>query len=247
MDTTFWTDPSIPVDFVKIFLYFLKYDKALTMVKKTQTPQTTVRTRRAIVQILKQEGNLDAETLALRLEVTAMAVRQHLYALQKDHLVTYREEPRPMGRPVKLWHLTQAADRLFPDGYAELALSLLNSAKAAFGEAGITHLLEIRTGQQLAAYMQQLKGKRSLKLRLQKLADIRTQEGYMAEVQPQAEGSFLLVENHCPICVAAAACTELCDRELEIFQAVLGDEIKIQRVEHVLAGERRCAYQINQR
>jgi predicted ArsR family transcriptional regulator len=221
------------------------------MVKKTQTQETASgvlreRSRRAIVQLLKQEGLLDAETLAARLQITAMAVRQHLYALQDEQLVTYQEEARPMGRPAKLWQLTAAADRFFPDGYAELSLSLIHSIKEAFGEAGLDRLLEIRTRQQLEAYTRQMKGKRSLKQRLQKLVEIRTQEGYMAEVQTQADGSFLLVENHCPICAAATACTGLCGQELEIFQSVLGDGINIQRVEHIIAGARRCAYRIDQ-
>jgi predicted ArsR family transcriptional regulator len=216
------------------------------MAKKTQTQETAVRTRRAIVQLLKQEGCLDAETLASHLGITAMAVRQHLYALQDEQLVTYEEESRPMGRPAKLWQLTAAADRFFPDGYAELTLSLLNSVKQAFGEVGLDRLLEVRSQQQLESYNQQMKGKRSLKQRLNKLVEIRTNEGYMAEVQTQVDGSFLLIENHCPICAAATACTGLCAKELEVFQAILGDKTSIQRVEHIIAEERRCAYQIRQ-
>ena len=216
------------------------------MTKKPQTQETAVRTRRAIVQLLKQEGGLDAEALAACLEITAMAVRQHLYALQAEQLVTYQEQSRPMGRPAKIWRLTTAAARLFPDGYAELTLSLLNSVKEAFGEAGLDRLLEIRTQQQLDGYSQQLKGKRSLKQRLNKLVEIRTNEGYMAEVQAQVDGSFLLIENHCPICAAATACIGLCAKELEVFQSILGEEINVQRVEHIIAGERRCAYQISQ-
>jgi predicted ArsR family transcriptional regulator len=216
------------------------------MARKTQTQETAVRTRRAIVQLLKQEGRLDAETLSSHLGITAMAVRQHLYALQDEQLVTYQEESRPMGRPAKLWQLTAAADRFFPEGYAELTLSLLNSVKQAFGEAGLDRLLEVRSQQQLESYNQQMKGKRSLKQRLNKLVEIRTNEGYMAEVQTQADGSFLLIENHCPICAAATVCTGLCAKELEIFQSILGDDTNIKRVEHIIAGERRCAYQISQ-
>lgn len=214
------------------------------MAKRTQPQEAAVRTRRAIAQLLKQDGSLDAETLATRLGITAMAVRQHLYALQDEQLVTYQEEPRPMGRPAKLWHLTPAADRLFPDGYAELTLSFIHSIQEAFGEAGLERLLEIRTRDQIEVYAQKLKNQRSLKQRLKTLAELRTHEGYMADVQAQADGSFLLVENHCPICAAATACTGLCDKELETFQSVLGDGVDIQRVEHIVAGARRCAYRI---
>jgi predicted ArsR family transcriptional regulator len=216
------------------------------MPKKQQPQETAVRTRRLIIQLLKQEGALTAEALATRLNITAMAVRQHLYALQEEQLVTYQEEPRPMGRPAKLWQLTSAADRLFPDGYAELTLSLINSVKEAFGEAGLERLLEIRTRQQLEAYIRQMEGQESLAQRLQMLAQIRSNEGYMADVQANADGSFLLIEKHCPICIAATACTGLCAKELEIFQTILGDEVDIQRVEHMIAGERRCTYQINE-
>ena len=236
----------IAIDFVKKILYFVSKVKIRDMAKKTQTQATAVRTRRAIVQLLKQEGALDAETLASRLEITAMAVRQHLYALQDEQLVTYQEETRPMGRPAKLWQLTAAADRLFPDGYAELTLSLLNAMQVAFGETELDRLLEVLTQQQLETYQQMMKGKRSLKQRLHKLVEIRTNEGYMAEVQPQADGSFLFVENHCPICAAATACTGLCAKELEVFQSVLGSDVTIQRVEHIIAGARRCIYQVSQ-
>lgn len=208
------------------------------------TESTSVRTRRAIVQHLKQEGALDAESLAIHFNITAMAVRQHLYALQKEGLVTYQQEARPIGRPAKLWQLTPAADRFFPDRYAELTLSLIDSMKVAFGEAGLDRLLEVRTREQIEAYRAGMPRKASLKRRLQALARQRTAEGYMAEVIAQADGSFLLAEKHCPICAVATACTGLCRMELEVFQAALGKDVTIERTEHILNGDRRCVYRV---
>jgi predicted ArsR family transcriptional regulator len=66
----------------------------------------------------------------------------------------------------------------------------------------------------------------------------------MAEVHPMADGSFLLLENHYPICAAATACTGLCVKELEMFQTVLGQNAIIERTEHIIAGDRRCVYRI---
>nr|WP_284681650.1 metalloregulator ArsR/SmtB family transcription factor [Adonisia turfae] len=198
--------------------------------------------RRAIIQLLKQSGAMDAHAIAEQLGISAMAVRQHLYALQDEQLIDYEEESRPMGRPAKLWHLTAAADRFFPEGYAELTLSLIHSVTEAFGADGLERLLDIRTREQLGAYLAQMDGQDSWQDRLETLADIRTREGYMANVLPQDDGSMLLVENHCPICAAAEACTGLCDRELEIFQTVLGVDVK--RTEHILSGARRCAYRV---
>jgi predicted ArsR family transcriptional regulator len=217
----------------------------MSMKTKTRKKSTTVRTRRMLVQLLKQEGPLDASALAQRLQISAMAVRQHLYALQSEQLVTYQEEARPMGRPAKLWQLTPAADQLFPEAYAELTVSLITAVTQAFGTDGFERLLAMRSQQQIETYQRQMQGDENLSQRLEALAAMRTAEGYMATVQPQADGSFLLCENHCPICVAAVACTGLCAQELAVFQAVLGPDVVIERTEHLVAGARRCAYRVS--
>jgi iron-sulfur cluster biosynthesis transcriptional regulator SufR len=209
-------------------------------------------TRQKILQLLKQCGGLDSQALAAQLGISAMAVRQHLYSLQEQQLVSYQEEVRAMGRPAKLWQLTPAADQFFPHGYADLTLSLLQSITTTFGEAGLTQLLTVRTEEQLANYQQAIPTEASLEQRLQLLVELRTREGYMAEVQPSAEPSalqneWLLIENHCPICVAATACTGLCANELAVFRAVLGDGATIERTEHLVAGARRCVYQVSER
>ena len=230
---------SARIDFVKVSLYFI--DMATDSPKKS----TTVRTRRAIINLLKQEGAINSQELASRLGVSAMAVRQHLYALQEEQLVTYQEEARAMGRPAKLWQLTPAADRLFPDSYAELTLSLLNSVKEAFGDAGLEQLLDVRTRHQINAYQALMPIQESLQQKLEALATLRTEEGYMAQIQALDDGSFLLIEHHCPICAAATACTGLCARELEIFERVLGQDVIVERTEHIVTGARRCAYRVS--
>jgi predicted ArsR family transcriptional regulator len=63
----------------------------------------------------------------------------------------------------------------------------------------------------------------------------------------RADGGFLLIENHCPICAAAAVCQGLCREELSLFRRVLGSEVRVERTDHVLAGARRCAYRITPR
>lgn len=203
-------------------------------------------TRRTLIDLLKRRGPSDAAALAAALGVTAMAVRQHLYELQADGLVQFEEQPRPVGRPAKLWRLTAGADSFFPDGHADLTVGLIGAMTAAFGEAGMDRLLAVRSEAQVAAYRARLAGVADLGGRLAALAAARTEEGYMAEVVAPAtpDGAWLLAENHCPICHAAAACTGLCRMELEVFAAVLGPDVAVARTDHILAGARRCAYQV---
>ena len=202
------------------------------------------RTRRGLLERLKQDGPQDAGALAEELGVSAMAVRQHLYALEKEGLVTFEEEARPVGRPAKLWRLTGAADRFFPDGHADLALNLLAAMREAFGDAGMEKLLTVRTAEQIAAYGQRMHSSAPLRARLEALARIRTEEGYMAAVEEDRRGGFLFIENHCPVCAAARTCQGLCASELEVFRRVLGQDVTVERGDHILAGARRCAYRV---
>lgn len=200
-------------------------------------------TRRAIIDILKRQDPQDATAIASQLGVSAMAVRQHLYALADQRLVTHEEAPRPVGRPAKLWRLTSEADRFYPDGHAELTLDLIDAMKRAFGAEGLERLLVERSRRQVEAYRKSVKPGQSLPQRLRALAKLRSGEGYMAEVRKEGP-DYLLLEHHCPICSAAAACTGLCAAELEVFQRVLGPEVEIERSDHILAGASRCAYRI---
>src|SRR5712692_1031051 len=109
---------------------------------------TEGKTRRAIVRLLKQEGALDSASLARRLRLTPMAVRQHLYELQREKLVTAEERPVPLGRPAKHWQLTRDADRLFPDAYAELNVALIGALEDTFGATGVQRLLQARLARQ---------------------------------------------------------------------------------------------------
>jgi predicted ArsR family transcriptional regulator len=204
------------------------------------------KTRRAIVKLLKTEGALDSARLAKRLRVTPMAVRQHLYALQKEKMVSAEERPVPVGRPAKYWRLTRDADRLFPDAYAELSVALITAAGETFGPGGIDRLLQTRLARQQRDYAARIDPHAPLAKRLQQLAKVRTDEGYMAEVIQDRDG-FVFVENHCPICAAATACQGFCATEIDLFRSALGASVDVERVEHIISGERRCAYRVSRR
>lgn len=212
---------------------------------KAQTPEGGERkTRRAIVKLLKTEGPLGSAQLAERLGLTAMAVRLHLYALQGEGLVTAEDRPVPVGRPAKFWRLTREADRHFPDAYAELSVALINDLQETFGEEGLERVLASRCSRQRADYAKRIRPRDPLEKRLEELARIRTEEGYMADVRPEGDGGFLLVESHCPICAAANACQGFCSTELDLFRSVLGDAVSVERVEHIVSGDQRCAYRV---
>jgi predicted ArsR family transcriptional regulator len=201
-------------------------------------------TRRAIVKRLKADGPLDSARIARRLGLTPMAVRQHLYALQRGKLVTAEERRGPRGRPAKYWRLTRDADRLFPDAYAELSVALIGALGDTFGASGLQRVLESRCAAQRAAYRARIPASAPLGEKLRLLAKQRSEEGYMAEVRRDGDG-YLFIENHCPICAAASVCQGFCATELDLFRDVLGSGVTVERGEHIVSGDRRCVYRVS--
>jgi predicted ArsR family transcriptional regulator len=201
------------------------------------------KTRRAIVHLLKTEGALDSTRLAKRLRLTPMAVRQHLYALQREKLVTAEERPVPLGRPAKHWQLTPGADRLFADAHAALSLDLIGAVTKVFGSSGLKRVLEARSALQRARYGETIPASASMEDKLRELARARTEEGWMAEVRRDDDG-FLFIERHCPIHVAAKAHPNLGSMELDLFRSVLGPGVEIEQLEQLIAGNRRSVYRV---
>jgi predicted ArsR family transcriptional regulator len=205
--------------------------------------------KRRILERLKLVEHSTAPELAARFDLTDTAVRQHLETLEALGLVERSpSEPRGRGRPPSRWHLTAAANDLFPDHHAELTVDLLNAIRTAHGEEGLDRVLDARYDQQVAAYRRVLPDadESSVRVRVRRLADIRTNEGYLAEAVADGD-TMVLVEHHCPICEAAGACPGLCRSELELFQAALGDDVTVERTHHLLSGDARCAYRITKR
>ena len=193
---------------------------------------------------LKTRGPLTPAQIAERLAITEVAVRQHLRRLEAEGLVEAVDAQRGVGRPARVFAVTAAAAGHFPDTHADLTVDLLDAVRTTFGERGLQRLIDTRSERQRRTYTERLRGARSLAERVQRLAALRAEEGYLAEWSRTDDGAFLLVENHCPICVAARSCQAFCRDELAVFRAALGPAAQVERTDHLLAGARRCAYRI---
>ncbi len=221
---------------------------ALALYVTGMTSDTRGSGRERVLFLLKAKGPQTAARMGKRLSVTAMAVRQHLAVLQEEELVAFTDERRKVGRPARVWQLTPKAYDRFPDSHAELSVGLLQAVQSAFGEEGLERLTEERTRQQVQSYRARMPAPGApLAKRVAALARLRRDEGYMAEWRRQPNRTFELVENHCSIAKAARTCPKLCGAELSLFRAVLGEDVTVNRIEHILSGDRCCSYCITDR
>jgi len=194
---------------------------------------------------LKTKGPASTALLAQELSLTAEAARLQVQKLLADKLIDGAQESATgVGRPKQNWELSASGHARFPDSHAYLTVQLIGSIRQLFGEEGLDRLITQREGEMRQDYQRLCHGVKSIGKKLEKLADLRSAEGYMARVEKQGQ-DWLLIEDHCPICAAAQSCQGFCRSELQLFQEVIGDDALVSREEHLLAGARRCVYRIH--
>ncbi|MGJ7262570.1 helix-turn-helix transcriptional regulator [Morganella morganii] len=194
--------------------------------------------------LLKKHGPMQASEAGKHLGTTGEAARQQFTKLARDGMVEAHSECRGVGRPVQRWHLTALGNKRFPDCHAELTVKILTTIRRELGEDAIGKIITARENEARRDYFDKLQGAETLEERIIRLVAIRTEEGYMAQWEKEPEGSWLIIENHCPICSAARMCQGFCRAELELFQTVLN--ASVERVEYLLTDSRRCVYRVIQ-
>ncbi|WP_133855558.1 MarR family transcriptional regulator [Comamonas sp. JUb58] len=200
-------------------------------------PSATMR----MLEALKRQAPASTADLARALQMTAEAARQQINKLADQGLVQADlQKPAGAGRPRQLWTLTAAGQRYFPDAHAQLTVQLIGAIEKLFGQQGMDGLISEREAQSRSRYRQACTAP-GLPERLAQLAEVRTQEGYMAHVEPHPQG-WLLVEHHCPICAAAQSCRGFCRSEQALFQEVVEGLATLERSEYLLEGGQRCVY-----
>ena len=197
-----------------------------------------------ILYLLKSRGPLTAGDIGALLEISKPGAQQNLAKAASDKLIDFEDRADGRGRPSRYWHLTEKGHARFPDRHSDLSVELLKSTETLFGPEGLEKLIRHRETETLATYHKKLENEGDLPGKIAALAALRKAEGYMADWRKIDDGEYLLMENHCPICAAAAFCQGLCRSELEIFQRVIGEDAVVERTDHILAGARRCAYRI---
>ncbi|QUM75810.1 transcriptional regulator [Moritella sp. 24] len=225
------------------------------------------KTSEKILSLLKVEGALTAKVLASELGLTTMGVRQHLQALEDEGDISFEDKKAVRGRPTRYWSLTTKSNSHFSDRHEELTVQLIDSVKVIFGDEGLDQLIAHREQAAFTLYSERLAEKSDLRSKLEALAELRSEEGYMATVvlnetvlndatlnatalndadmsDSEKSDVYWLMENHCPICAAASKCLNFCRSELNLFQTLLAGIATVEREEHIIEGARRCAYKV---
>ena len=197
------------------------------------------RTHEAVLLHLKRQGEMTVAELCDALGITSMAVRRHLVGLQNEGLVDSRMVRQTRGRPTYRYRLTDKAEGLFPSGFESLATDLLDSVYEMKGHKGVMDLLSLRNERQARKLSDRMKGK-DLKSKVEEVAKILSENGYMTEWELLPDGNFIICQRHCAVHDLANKYRQLCVLEPRLIEALLG--AKVSRGQYMLKNDPVCAY-----
>lgn len=201
-------------------------------------------TRAQIIGLLHDRAATVAE-LASATQLTEVAIRRQLRELVADQLVTGRTtRASGPGRPAVRYSLTARGERLFPDRSSDLADDVLTFLYDERGKAEMIAFLRWRLKRQQAQYAGALDGVTELDDRVERLAELLNQDGFLAEVDTDADG-LALTQTHCAIKEAAAAHPQLCAFEAALFREVLGAHVT--RRQTIASGAPACVCHVQPR
>jgi predicted ArsR family transcriptional regulator len=204
-------------------------------------------TKKKILWHLKARGEGGLDDLASTLRITRMAVHKHLAMLEQKGLVE-SDQPRKgrVGRPRASYRLTGKGATIFPKSYSAVATCALRFIERKMGRDAVEHVLRERQSEIFEQYQRELDDNGlGLDRRVRKLATLRDQEGYMADVRKLSASRYVMLEHNCPIIYLAQSYWEACTTETELFQNLL--DAKVETTHRAAKGDLVCRFVIEPR
>lgn len=203
---------------------------------------TTVQTvRNRILDILKQNGQASVGALAERLDLAPISVRYHLDILLSDNLITVSqaEGRRRVGRPQKLYSLTENADSHFPDNFALLTAGVVRQMKQMLPPEKIEGCFRKLAQEMAQPVTLESRDGEELDERMGKVVAFLNERGYLAQWEP-ANG--VLYTHNCPYTGVAAEHKEICCMDLALVESLSGQNCEC--VQAIADGASCCSFRV---
>jgi predicted ArsR family transcriptional regulator len=140
------------------------------------TDEHSKSTRDKVLQTLLSRQRCTINELAEAVEINPISVRHHIARLEADGLVTSAEERHGVGRPRRLYYLTEHGLERFPSRYMKLTIRLLEQLKGSMPEPMINRLFTQMAKEMAAEYEQEASGL-SIEQRLDLVTGLLSSEG----------------------------------------------------------------------
>jgi predicted ArsR family transcriptional regulator len=195
-------------------------------------------TREKVLQTLLTRQQCTINEIAEAVEINPISVRHHITKLQADGLVDSAEERHGVGRPRRIYFLTEMGREHFPSRYLKLTLRLLEQLKGTVPQPVVNQLFTQMAHELVAGYSNDLENL-SIEQRLDLVKKLLTAEGFSVEWERKGE-QYQIREINCPYYHVGQNHPEVCSVDQTLMATVLA--VPVEKIQCMLHGDASCTY-----
>ncbi len=200
-------------------------------------------TRERVLKSLLTSPRITINELAEQVGIHPISVRHHINKLEADGLVHSDEELHGVGRPRRVYFLTENGLEHFPTRYMRLAVRLLEQLKETMPKPAVNQLFTQMAQELVADYSSEAHTDGlSMEERLEVVQKLLLQEGFNIEWEQQGE-EYHIREINCPYLQVSQNHPEVCAVDQTLISALL--EVPAHKVKCVLNGDNYCTYVVS--
>jgi DeoR family suf operon transcriptional repressor len=195
-------------------------------------------TRERVLQTLLTNQRCTINEIADAVEINPISVRHHITKLQADGMVDSEEERHGVGRPRRVYFLTENGREHFPTRYLRLTLRLLEQLKETVPQPMVDQLFSQMAKDLASSYTAELTGLRPEE-RLDLVKKMLNNEGFSVDWEKQGD-YFQIRESNCPYYHVGQNYPEICTVDQTMISTVLS--VPAEKIQCMLHGDAHCTY-----
>jgi predicted ArsR family transcriptional regulator len=199
-----------------------------------------VATRDLVLKTIQRKQPVSIVELADAVGINPISVRHHISNLEESGLVASEDKRHGVGRPLRLYLLTEKGHEHFPTQSLRLASSLIQQLKETLPERKLDTLFR-----DIGARMYENESKNLEPLNLDARLDLidrqLTGEGFTVRIE-RTESEIRIHETSCPYFHVGQEHHEVCTIDRELINTAL--ESESERTACLLHGDSQCTYVI---
>lgn len=176
--------------------------------------------------------------LAEAVDINPISVRHHVTRLMADGLVASEEERHGVGRPRRVYFLTEEGMERFPTRYLRLTIRLLEQLKETMPRPLVNQLFAQMADDMVTEYEAEVKGM-GMEQRLDLVTQLLGQEGFKVAWERQGD-EYLIREINCPYYHIGQNHPEVCSVDQTLISKLLA--VPAEKIQCLLNGDTACTY-----
>jgi predicted ArsR family transcriptional regulator len=199
-------------------------------------------TRKRILDILKERGQVTVDELSQELDLTTVTVRHHLDILRGEGLIAapFAHRRKAPGRPKYIYTLTEKTSTFFPKRYDHLSRLMLSEVRSYLSPDEVDQMMK-RIGEHIASQAV-LPDEDGFEARLAAVVEFLNELGYMARWEHRYGNNYWLHIANCPYEQVARHDPKVCKIDVTLLTRLLG--ASPQRISWAAQGDHQCTYAI---